>query len=163
VSTEAVPRPLVSVKEEESIAMLQKRSFVVLFLALGAILVASGCGSSSSSSSSTPSATTPAASSSGGGAAQVVEIDVAASGLAYTKTSATAKAGTVTLRSMNPQSIEHDISIQNDDGSINESGDLVSGGGVSEVTVDLTPGTYTFYCSVPGHKEAGMSGTLTVS
>ena len=64
---------------------------------------------------------------------------------------------------MNPQSIEHDISIESSDGSINQKGNLVANGDVSEVTVDLKPGTYTFYCSVPGHKEAGMSGTLTVN
>ena len=43
-------------------------------------------------------------------------------------------------------------------------GNMVSSGGVSTVTVaDLKPGTYTFYCSVPGHEQAGMKGTLTVS
>jgi len=141
--------------------MLKTRTPALLVLALGAVLLAAGCGGGSSSSSSAPAATTPMSSS--GGVAQTVEIDVAQTGLAYTTTSATAKAGTVTLKSMNPQSIEHDISIESSDGSINQKGNLVANGDVSEVTVDLKPGTYTFYCSVPGHKEAGMSGTLTVN
>jgi uncharacterized cupredoxin-like copper-binding protein len=141
--------------------MLKTRTPALLVLALGAVLLAAGCGGGSSSSSSAPAATTPMSSS--GGVAQTVEIDVAQTGLAYTTTTATAKAGTVTLKSMNPQSIEHDISIESSDGSINQKGNLVANGDVSEVTVDLKPGTYTFYCSVPGHKEAGMSGTLTVS
>jgi uncharacterized cupredoxin-like copper-binding protein len=141
--------------------MLKTRTPALLVLALGAVLLAAGCGGGSSSSSSATAATTPMSSS--GGVAQTVEIDVAQTGLAYTTTSATAKAGTVTLKSMNPQSIEHDISIESSDGSINQKGNLVANGDVSEVTVDLKPGTYTFYCSVPGHKEAGMSGTLTVN
>jgi len=36
-------------------------------------------------------------------------------------------------------------------------------GGSKTLTLNLKPGTYTFYCSVPGHRQAGMEGTLTVS
>jgi len=36
-------------------------------------------------------------------------------------------------------------------------------GGSRKLTLALKPGTYTFYCSVPGHRQAGMEGTLRVS
>jgi uncharacterized cupredoxin-like copper-binding protein len=35
-------------------------------------------------------------------------------------------------------------------------------GETKEVVVNAPPGTYEYYCNVPGHKEAGMVGTLTV-
>jgi uncharacterized cupredoxin-like copper-binding protein len=111
-----------------------------------------------------PPALSSAASSAVSGAAQghVVEIDVADSGLAFVKTSASASAGPVVIRSMNPQSTGHDIALKGN--GVDETGDIVSDGGVSTITIaDLQPGTYTFYCSVPGHEQAGMKGTLTVS
>ena len=101
----------------------------------------------------------------GGGSAsggQVVEIDVAASGFAYAETTATATAGHVVIKSMNPQSTGHDISLKGN--GVDEKGEIVQSGGVSTIDIaDLKPGTYTFYCSVPGHEAAGMTGTLTVS
>jgi uncharacterized cupredoxin-like copper-binding protein len=98
----------------------------------------------------------------GGGGAQVVEIDVASSGFAYTESTATATAGHVVIKSMNPQGTGHDISLKGN--GVDEHGDVVQDGGVSTIDIaDLKPGTYTFYCSVPGHEAAGMKGTLTVS
>ena len=34
--------------------------------------------------------------------------------------------------------------------------------GTSRVRASLKPGKYEFYCSVPGHEDGGMKGTLTV-
>jgi uncharacterized cupredoxin-like copper-binding protein len=119
-----------------------------------AAVLAAGCGGSSGGGSSS------AASAVSG--AQVVEIDVASSGFAFTTSTATAKAGPVELKSKNPQAVSHDISLKGNGVSVQ--GSMVANGGVSTVTVaNLKPGTYTFYCSVPGHEQAGMKGTLTVS
>jgi plastocyanin len=56
----------------------------------------------------------------------------------------------------------HDISLKGN--GVGLRGKIVSNGGESLITIaDLKPGTYTYYCSVPGHEAAGMKGTLTVS
>ena len=131
-------------------------------LLIPVVLLAAACGGSSSGGSSS-SATPPAGSSpmSSGGAAQTIDIPISDSGFSFTKTSVTAHAGTVTLKAMNPQSVPHDISIKGN--GVNVTGEQVSNGGTSTVTADLKPGTYEYYCSVPGHEQAGMKGTLTVS
>ena len=69
--------------------------------------------------------------------------------LAYETKSATGQPGEVTIRSPNPSGTPHDISIEGN--GVNEKGEVVQDGGVSEVKVDLKPGEYTFFCSVPGH------------
>jgi len=91
------------------------------------------------------------------------ELDIPADpsgALAYTFANATAKPGQVTIKSQNKASIDHDISIEGN--GVDENGQVVKDGGTSEVQVDLKPGEYTFYCSVPGHREGGMEGKLTV-
>ena len=77
--------------------------------------------------------------------------------LAYEFKSAEAKAGKVTVQSKNDSSVPHDIAIQG-----GPTGPIVQGGKVSEISANLKAGKYTFYCSVPGHEQAGMKGTLTV-
>lgn len=80
--------------------------------------------------------------------------------LAFEFNKATAKAGKVTLVMPNQSPITHDISIKGN--GITQNGPQVGHGGTSKVTVTLKPGTYEFYCSVPGHEAGGMKGTLTV-
>src|SRR4051794_3483755 len=114
---------------------------------------ASSGGSSSSESSS----------SSSGGAAPTGTVKLAAdqSQLAFDTTSLTAKAGPVTIDFDNPSPIGHDVKVE-DSGGKELGGTKVVTGGSTSAKVDLKPGTYTFFCSVPGHREAGMEGKLTV-
>jgi plastocyanin len=79
---------------------------------------------------------------------------------AYQFANADAQPGQVTIRSPNESSVDHDISLEGN--GVNEKGDVVSNGGVSEFQVDLKAGEYTFYCSVDAHRQAGMEGKLTV-
>ena len=46
---------------------------------------------------------------------------------------------------------------------MDKAGETVMQGGTSTVSLDLKPGTYQFYCPVPGHSQGGMKGTLTVA
>ena len=80
--------------------------------------------------------------------------------IAYQFANAESPAGQVDVRSPNESGTDHDIALEGN--GVNEKGEVVKNGGVSEFSVDLKPGEYTFFCSVPGHREGGMEGALTV-
>lgn len=87
-------------------------------------------------------------------------IPVADAGLAYRFADAEAPAGQLTITSENPQTTPHDIAIEGN--GVNEKGEVVTAGGTSQFSANLQPGEYTFFCSVEGHRQGGMEGTLTV-
>jgi Plastocyanin len=80
--------------------------------------------------------------------------------LKFNKTSLTSKAGKVTIDFTNPSALEHDVGIEQNGKEIATSALIAQG--KTSVSANLAPGTYTFLCTVPGHAEAGMEGTLTV-
>ena len=135
-------------------------------LAVTAVLALAGCGgsdekstsSSSSKATSTPTAT-QAASSGGGG--ETLKLAADKSALKFDKSSLTAKAGKVTLEMSNPSQIPHAVAIKGN--GVDVDGKTIGNGETSTASADLKPGTYTFYCPVPGHEAAGMKGTLTVN
>jgi plastocyanin len=72
-----------------------------------------------------------------------------------------AKAGNVTVKFTNNSALTHDVVL------IDQSNKVLGqtptfDGGTKSFNVTLKAGTYTYYCSVPGHRQAGMQGTLTV-
>jgi plastocyanin len=98
----------------------------------------------------------------GGGGGATVDVSAAASGdLAYDQTSLSASAGPATFEFSNPASIGHDFCLEQGGSEVGCT-DVISGGDTSTLDADLESGEYTFYCSVDGHRDAGMEGTLTV-
>lgn len=79
--------------------------------------------------------------------------------LEFSEAPSTAEAGEVTIGLDNQGAADHDVTIE-------ELGDEIvaeaPGGETDTGTVELEAGTYTYYCSVPGHRPAGMEGTLEV-
>jgi plastocyanin len=143
-------------------------AFLVLAIAALALVA---CGSSSNSSSTTETSGGESQAGQGGGAKEesssgggssTLKFEADPNGeLAYTSTSETAKAGKVTVEFKNPQALTHDVAIEDSSGKEVGATELVASGS-DTTTVDLKPGTYTYFCTVPGHREAGMEGTLTV-
>ena len=99
-----------------------------------------------------------------GGTADSATFDVEADpsgSLAYTTDEASAEAGKVTVNFTNSSPVPHDVRIE-DSGGEDIGGTEVFAEGNESAKVDLKSGEYTFYCSVPGHRQGGMEGTLTV-
>jgi plastocyanin len=141
-----------------------RRTIASVAIAALAALGLAACGGGSSNNNNTTAASTPApaATTGGGGGGSTVNISTPSGGtLAYDQKSASAKAGNVTIDFDNKQPLQHDVAVEDSSGKELGATDLVASGTAS-TTVDLQPGTYTFFCTVPGHREAGMQGTLTV-
>jgi plastocyanin len=131
------------------------------------LVVLAACGSSSSTTStsptttktSTPATTAPAATS---GAGQHLSLEANPEGqLKYTTTSLTARAGTVSIDFTNKAPLSHNLTVASSSGEVLGATPTFTGASKT-LSLTLKPGTYKFYCTVPGHRAAGMEGTLTV-
>lgn len=132
----------------------------VAVLGLAALALAACGGSDDSSSTAAETSATETSTSAGGGETVSFEADPSGQ-LAYVETDVTAKAGNDTIEFDNPSSTGHDVVIEDESGGEVAKTDVITDS-TTTTTADLQAGTYTFYCSVPGHREAGMEGTLTV-
>jgi plastocyanin len=80
--------------------------------------------------------------------------------LRFDTTTLTAHAGTVTITMANAAPLGHNLTIAQGTTVLGATPTFT--GGTRTLTLNLKPGRYVFYCSVPGHRQAGMEGTLTV-
>jgi plastocyanin len=148
---------------------------LTLFALPLSLVAVAACGSSSRNTQSgaatpstptiSPAAGTPTsqAASADPSQAHTVAIEADPSGqLKYTKSSLSTSAGEATIEFTNSSPLPHDVVLTNSSNAILGQTPIFQGGTKSFI-VRLTPGTYTYYCSVPGHRQAGMQGTLTVS
>jgi plastocyanin len=124
--------------------------------ALAVALGAAGCGGSSDDDSGSSGSSS---SSSGGGSSIKLAADPSGK-LAFDKKTLTAKAGNVTIDFTNDSSNPHAVEVE---GNGVEKETKVITKSNATLTAKLKPGKYEFYCPVPGHREAGMEGTLTVN
>lgn len=138
---------------------------------IGLVALAGCGGSSSSGTSSATTASTAATSSSSttsstaapvSGAGSSLSLSANPSGqLEYSTKTLTANAGKVSIDFTNMSPLGHNVTLENSSGQTLGATPTFQGGSKT-LTLDLKPGTYKFFCSVPGHRQAGMEGTLVV-
>jgi plastocyanin len=116
--------------------------------AFAAVIVA--CGGSDSSGSAYKEPTGP----------PVDTLDIQSGNTFFKPSELTSAPGVVKLDLKNIESGTHDLVIRDIPGfQLEVSGD----GSTASGKVKLKSGKYEFYCTIPGHEEAGMKGTITVS
>jgi plastocyanin len=135
-----------------------RRASAPMAAAAAAVLLVGGCGGSDSDGGGSEGQAGGPTTSTGTPAAVGVVLDV--SGTEYTFAPATLKAsaGPTTIRFTNKGVVEHDFVIKALGVKI-----VAQAGKSAAATVTLAPGTYKTFCSVAGHSQSGMQGTLTVS
>jgi plastocyanin len=99
----------------------------------------------------------------GGGASTTLNVTSPADGgLVFDPNGLTAKPGNVTITYENPSPVPHSIAVATSNGNVLGAVQPFAQGKQSVDLSNLAPGKYVFYCTVPGHREAGMQGDLTV-
>ena len=104
----------------------------------------------------------PAGEAPAGGEASLLDVTSPEDGgLSFEPDGLEASAGTITLAYDNPSQVQHSIAIENEAGETLAESETVIGE-TTEASAELAPGEFVFYCTVPGHREGGMEGVLTV-
>jgi plastocyanin len=131
-----------------------RNSRAALATIVAAALLAAGCGGGGAKSSgSTLTVTAPA----GGG---TPTLTVEAHELYFSPKLVKAPAGKLQIHYVEMGTQQHTLVIDGVSGFKLEVG---PGSRNATGTVTLKPGEYSYYCTIPGHRAAGMSGTITVA
>ena len=91
----------------------------------------------------------------------VVRIGAPASGLRYDQKIVHARAGRIKIVFTNKSALQHNVNVEKGETELGKTRTITHG--TASVSVTLRRGKYNFYCSVPGHEDAGMRGTLVVT
>lgn len=118
------------------------RTFAVVFLAVVAIVI-------------------PAAASAGSTTTSIVHISAPASGLRYDQKVVHARPGRIEIIFLNRSALKHNVNVESGEHELGHTATVSHA--TTRMVVRLKAGRYNFYCSVPGHEDAGMHGTLIVS
>jgi uncharacterized cupredoxin-like copper-binding protein len=87
-------------------------------------------------------------------------IDISETEFALDPSDPTTAAGPVTINVSNDGETVHDLEVEGN--GVEEVTPSIEAGGSAQLSVDLEPGEYKIYCTIPGHADQGMEGTLTV-
>lgn len=148
------------------------KKLVAMFALLLAAFALAACGGGDDTTSDTATETPTTQEESGGegekeaeggtAGAATVDFEADPSGaLSYTSDTAESGAGKVTVNFTNSSPVPHDVAIEDEAGETVAETEVLAEGSDS-ATTDLKPGEYKFFCTVPGHRQGGMEGTLTV-
>jgi plastocyanin len=141
---------------------MRKPLTLLAVLALASFGLAACGGDDDSDTTAAEETTTSETDSGSGGGGGTVSVSAVEDGsFAYQETSLTASAGPNTFEFSNPASLGHDFCLEQDGSEVGCT-DVISGGDTSELEAEVETGEYTYYCSVDGHRDGGMEGTLTV-
>jgi plastocyanin len=100
----------------------------------------------------------------GGGGQPAGSIQVTMTEFKFDPSTITHASGKVVFWLVNSGTTQHDMAIRDSTGSTLATSELVSAGDTFEFVVnDIKAGTYTIYCTQPGHESSGMHGTLTIT
>lgn len=139
-----------------------KKAITLLILVFVAVAIASCGGSETPSKAEERAAFAKAHPGSADYGSPPLEFEADPGGdLAYTTDEVTAKEGNVTIEFTNPQSTPHNVAIEAAKGGRVETNTVSNGFAATTITLSLGE-KYVFYCTVPGHRKAGMEGIVNV-
>jgi plastocyanin len=138
---------------------MTRRLFLLLFTVLALAVGASACGGDDDDGGAEPATTEETTTGGGGGGGHITLTADPGGAISFDQTELTAPAGEVTIELVNESGIPHNVEVEGN--GVEEVSETITEG-TTELTLDLQAGEYEFYCAVPGHREGGMEGTLTV-
>ena len=142
---------------------MTRRPLLLLFTVLALVVGIAACGGDDDDATEEPAAeetTEDTGTHEAGGAGGHITLTADPSGaIAFDQTELTVAAGEVTIELVNESGIPHNVEVEGNE--IEEVSETITEGS-TELALTLDPGEYEFYCAVPGHREGGMEGTLTV-